>query len=90
MSTVRVEFFGRVQGVGFRYSVCTSCQAEGLSGWVRNRDDGSVEAVLQGDTAGIERALAALRRSRQRYIREVRTTPGVDADVLPGRFEIVH
>ena len=39
---------GRVQGVGFRYFVEHSATALGLSGWVRNRDDGSVEVYAQG------------------------------------------
>lgn len=39
---------GRVQGVGFRDALRAQALARGLSGWVRNRRDGSVEAVLQG------------------------------------------
>ncbi len=39
---------GRVQGVGFRYFVEHSANALGLAGWVRNRDDGSVEVYALG------------------------------------------
>jgi acylphosphatase len=52
LSTVKVAKLyhvrGRVQGVGFRYFVEHSASALGLSGWVRNRDDGSVEVYAVG------------------------------------------
>lgn len=44
----RYEVFGRVQGVGFRYFVHHTAVRLGLSGWVRNRRDGSVEALAEG------------------------------------------
>jgi len=48
--TIHVRVEGRVQGVGFRAFVSNNARALSLSGWVRNRMDGSVEAVFQGDT----------------------------------------
>ena len=45
---VRLRIEGRVQGVGFRAFVEREAVARGLSGWVRNRRDGGVEAVLSG------------------------------------------
>jgi acylphosphatase len=44
-----VQIRGRVQGVGFRYSVVSRARSLGLGGWVRNRTDGSVEAAFEGD-----------------------------------------
>jgi acylphosphatase len=46
--TVHVRVQGRVQGIGYRAWVESTARATGLTGWVRNRRDGSVEMVLQG------------------------------------------
>jgi acylphosphatase len=46
--TVHARIEGRVQGVGYRAWVESTARAMGLTGWVRNRRDGSVEMVLQG------------------------------------------
>lgn len=54
---VRVVVHGRVQGVGFRYHTLREALASGLSGWVRNQPDGSVEAVFEGDEAQVWRML---------------------------------
>ena len=53
---------GRVQGVGFRAFVEREAIARGLSGWVRNRRDGSVEAVFAGDAAAVAAMIEACRR----------------------------
>jgi acylphosphatase len=52
-TTVRVRITGRVQGVGYRYWVVNQAAALHLDGWVRNRRDGSVEAVFAGPERGI-------------------------------------
>ena len=44
---------GRVQGVGFRYTVTQAANALGLTGWVRNERDGSVTTELQGSAEAI-------------------------------------
>ena len=56
--TVRLEISGRVQGVGFRESMRAVAQALDVNGWVRNRDDGNVEAVVQGAEGDVERVIA--------------------------------
>lgn len=60
--TVRVRIEGRVQGVGYRYWTERTAIDFGLSGWVRNLRDGSVEAVFSGEPAKVD---AAIERCRQ-------------------------
>jgi acylphosphatase len=59
--TVRVIVSGRVQGVGFRYWVERQAAIRGLSGWVRNRYDGSVEALFSGEATAVDAMIAACR-----------------------------
>ncbi len=59
-STVRVVVSGRVQGVWFRAWTEQQARALGLDGWVRNRRDGTVEAVLSGAPEVIEKMIEAL------------------------------
>jgi acylphosphatase len=57
--TRRLAIFGRVQGVGYRWSLSAEARALGLSGWVRNRSDGSVEALICGTpSARVERVIS--------------------------------
>ena len=58
----RVRAHGRVQGVFFRDSLRRAAEHEGASGWAVNRDDGTVEAVLEGDAEALERLVALCRR----------------------------
>ncbi len=53
---------GRVQGVGFRDWMSTRARRLGLAGWVRNRRDGSLEALIAGDAPAVEELLRACRR----------------------------
>ena len=56
--TVRITITGRVQGVGFRESMRAVAQALEINGWVRNCEDGSVEATTQGNEYAIEQLVA--------------------------------
>jgi len=56
--TLHLRIAGRVQGVGYRYAMHARAQAGGISGWVRNRRDGTVEAVVQGSPQAVEKILA--------------------------------
>ena len=64
MNRIRVAVLveGQVQGVGFRYFTKSTAQALELTGWVRNRIDGSVEAVLEGSKEAVNAALDDLRQ----------------------------
>jgi acylphosphatase len=57
----RVVIHGRVQGVFFRDSTRERARAHGVAGWVRNRPDGAVEAVLEGPAEAVERVLRFLK-----------------------------
>lgn len=54
------RFTGRVQGVGFRARARWAAQALGLTGWVENNWDGSVELEAQGDPAALDRLVPTL------------------------------
>jgi acylphosphatase len=63
---------GRVQGVGFRYFVEENAIQLNLTGWVRNRWNGSVEVVAEGERQTLEKFLAFLRRGpRAAYVSDV-------------------
>ncbi len=54
MKTVRVIISGRVQGVCFRMETERAAERIGVNGWVRNRRDGTVEALFQGDAGAVD------------------------------------
>ncbi len=58
----RVQIFGRVQGVWYRGWTVDQATRLDLSGWVRNRRDGSVEALFVGPTAHVDEMVAACRK----------------------------
>jgi acylphosphatase len=58
----RVVARGRVQGVFFRDSTRREARSAGVAGWVRNRPDGAVEAVFEGDESAVERMVQFVRR----------------------------
>lgn len=62
MKAKRLRIAGVVQGVGYRAWMTREAVRLGVSGWVRNRGDGTVEALVYGDTAAVEELLRACRR----------------------------
>ncbi|GIZ53443.1 acylphosphatase [Noviherbaspirillum aridicola] len=67
---------GRVQGVGYRAWFEARARALGLSGWVRNRADGSVEALVTGGAADVEQIIAdAARGPAMSRVDDVEATP---------------
>lgn len=71
---IHARVYGRVQGVGFRYYVMTAAAELGLTGWVRNRRDGSVEVVAEGELDQLKNLVGVLERgSRSSAVSEVKT-----------------
>jgi acylphosphatase len=82
----RLAIAGRVQGVGYRHWVMTTARRLGVTGWVRNRTDGSVEALIVGDDSAVGAMIDACRRGPAgARVDDVDIEP-VDLDVLPEGF----
>lgn len=78
----RLIVTGRVQGVSYRASFETHARALQLSGWVRNRSDGSVEAVVAGTPAALERIIAwAWDGPAHAMVRHVEVTEADDGEI---------
>jgi len=76
MVTRQITVSGRVQGVGYRDALRRQAEALGVTGWVRNRSDGSVEALLQGSAEAVEALLSWARRGPPAArVGEIRTGP---------------
>ena len=62
MSAKRLVIAGTVQGLGYRDWMVEKARELGVSGWVRNRSDGTVEALIDGDVAAVEELSRLCRR----------------------------
>lgn len=88
MRRVRLRITGRVQGVFFRESTRREATRLGLQGWVRNLDDGSVEAVVQGPAADVETMVQWCHRGPQlARVDSVQLSEEAVADA-PGDFRV--
>ena len=81
-ATLHLQIEGRVQGVGYRVWVAREAERRGLDGWVRNRADGSVEAVFAGESDAVAAMMQACRRGPATAI--VVTVTEIDAVPDPG------
>jgi acylphosphatase len=84
-----VHYGGRVQGVGFRYTVKNIAMRHDISGYVRNLPDGRVELVVEGPEAEIEQLLSAVNDRMSGFIRDVQITD-VPATGEFSHFHIRH
>ena len=85
---VRLTVHGRVQGVGYRAFVADQAEMLGLSGWVRNRRDGTVEAVVAGEAATVEDFIARCGEGpRAAIVSGVASEPYEDP--LPNGFKVL-
>jgi len=89
MRHVHVIVHGRVQGVGYRYGLREQAQKLGITGWVRNRRDDAVEAVLVGDPVAVDTALAWMEHGPAgAEVRSMETAGGAFATPLHDAFEV--
>lgn len=82
----RLSITGRVQGVGYRDWAMATAQRLGLSGWVRNRTDGSVEALVVGDDDAVGKMIEACRRGPALARVDAVDVEPADLDDLPSGF----
>ena len=91
MREIHVRVTGRVQGVGFRWFVRERARRLGLSGWVRNLRDGSVEVAAAGDAGQLELLLGELRRGPEgAAVADVQTIPDAVEAPLASPFGILR
>ena len=83
----RMTFYGRVQGVGFRYTMKLEAQGLSITGWVHNHYDGSVIAEVQGENKAIRMLVYRMQESRYIRIDEVKVE-SVPADPRETDFAV--
>lgn len=88
MSAVRVVVIGRVQGVGFRAFVVREAERQGVTGQVRNRPDGTVEATAHGPRPALEAFVGALREGPRAARVESLESQWFDGAEPPGDFRV--
>jgi acylphosphatase len=88
MASFRLRITGRVQGVGFRYAMQSEAARRSLSGWVRNRRDGSVEALVQGEAGAVEALLDWARRGPAGARVDALRSEAAEGEPVPAGFEL--
>lgn len=88
MSALQVLYEGRVQGVGFRYSVRQIAKGFNVTGWVRNLADGRVEMQAAGEDDEVQAFLNAIRDSELRALIKNESQNALAAPPVTRGFEI--
>jgi acylphosphatase len=84
MAAKRIVISGQVQGVGYRQWLVTLAGAAGLDGWVRNRLDGTVEALIAGEIDAVEELVRQCRRGPRMAIVTSISEEFCEAPEVPG------
>lgn len=90
MVTWHIRVSGRVHGVGYRAAIADKAARFGVTGWVRNRADGSVEALLQGGDESVKRLIDWARRGppAARVVHLEEQPPAAEFDRQYSAFEL--
>lgn len=87
-ATIHVTVHGRVQGVGYRAWAADEAEILGLSGWVRNKPDGTVEAVVSGEPEAVQTFVSLCRDGpRAALVFDVMSEPYEDRP--PNGFKVL-
>lgn len=90
MTARHLRISGKVQGVGYRASFAAQARKLQLSGWVRNRADGSVEAAVRGTPKAVEQMVTWSRRGPSAaQVSDVVVTPVDDGSLPADRFDVL-
>ena len=83
-----IVFYGRVQGVGFRYYAVNKANQLGLTGWVKNLPDGTVEMAVQGEKPLIDQLIIFLQNRTHIWIEKLdaRSIPLLDDSSFQERY----
>ena len=88
---VSLRIHGRVQGVFYRAKARSTGEGLGLSGWVRNRDDGTVEAIACGPSEAVEKYIAWCHHGpAAAHVGRVEIHELAPDDTLGGSFDVRH
>lgn len=86
--TRHLRIIGLVHGVGYRHSMVVEAIAIGVAGWVRNRFDGSVEALAQGEDADVQRLIEWAQRGPATARVDTVTVTKLSGAATTGSFEL--
>lgn len=90
MKTLNMIAAGRVQGVGFRFHTQKLAASHELTGWVKNRDDGTVEIMVQGEDKQLEDFLKDLKEgNRYAEVDDISVKGELQSETF-SEFKIVH